>query len=105
MEHVVAPKFQCARLTDIPTIEDLTKANKFLHDIDIVDEVLVGELARRCIEKVSNTVRLLCYGNHIPYFSDNNIFFKNYRFSPCSNFNKGAGNQSGEALTSLQRNS
>ena len=50
-------KFQGVHMTDIPKVEDLLQLNIFLHDIDFVDGELIGELARRSIqkfEKVSN---------------------------------------------------
>ena len=46
-------------MNDIPTVEDLITLNILLFDIDIVDGSIVGELARRSVQKYENTVRLL----------------------------------------------
>ena len=52
-------QFQGVHMNDIPIVEDLLTLNILLYDIDIVDENLVGELARRSVQKYENTVRLL----------------------------------------------
>ena len=52
-------------MNDIPIVEDLLTLNILLCDIDIVDGNIVGELARRSVQKYENTVRLLRYNNHI----------------------------------------
>ena len=44
--------FQGVHMTDIPKVEDLMQLNIFLYDIDFVDAELIGELCRRCIQKV-----------------------------------------------------
>ena len=44
-------KFQGVHVTDIPKVEDLLQRNIFLYDIDFKDGELIGELARRSIQK------------------------------------------------------
>ena len=76
-------------MNDIPTVEDLLTLNIVLYDIDIVDGNIVGELARRSVQKHENTVRLLRYSNNICYVDNFNAVFQSFR---CSNsdtvFNK-----------------
>ena len=55
MEDVDAANFQSVCLNDTPTVEDLTETNSFLYDIDIMDGVLVGEHARRRLQKYCNS--------------------------------------------------
>ena len=62
-------------MNDIPTVEDLLTLNILLYDIDIVDGNIIGELARRSMQKYNNTVRLLRYNNHICYVSNINAVF------------------------------
>ena len=47
-----------------------------LYDINIVDGNIIGELARRSLQKYNNTVRLLRYKNHICYVSNINAVFQ-----------------------------
>ena len=56
-------QFQRVHVNDIPTVEDLLTLNILPYDIDIVDGNIVGELARRSVQKYENTVRLLRYNN------------------------------------------
>ena len=62
------------------------EVNIFLCDIDFVEGSLVGELARRSIQKFCNTARLLRYKNHICYVTNINVFFTVYRCSICDQF-------------------
>ena len=54
---------------EIPFFEDLIQVNIFLYNIDIVDGSIVGELARRSVQKYCNIASLLRYNNHIFYVS------------------------------------
>ena len=54
-----ADQFQGVPMNDIPIVEDLLTLNVLLYDKDIVDGNIVGELARRSVQKYENTVRLL----------------------------------------------
>ena len=58
-------QFQEVHLNDIPFVEDLLTLNIVLYDIDNVDGNIVGEIARRSVQKYKNTVRLLRYNNHM----------------------------------------
>ena len=85
-------KFQGALSNDIPEIEDLLQLNIFLYDLDFVDGVLIGELARRSFQKYENTVKLLRYNNHICYVNNMNAFFKAFRSATCDTFFSKTGN-------------
>ena len=60
-----ADQFQTVLMNDIPFVEDLLTLNILLYDMDIEDGNIIGELARRSVQKYENTVRLLRYKNHI----------------------------------------
>ena len=46
-----ADQFQGVHMNDIPIAEDLLSLNILVYDVDIVDGNIVGELARRSVEK------------------------------------------------------
>ena len=73
-------------MNDIRTVEDLLTLNNLLYDIDIVDGNIVGELARRSVQKYENTVRLLRYNNHICYVNKINAIFQSFRCPNCDTF-------------------
>ena len=52
-------KFQGVHMTDIPKVEEMLQLNIVLYDIDFVDGELIGELARRSIQKFEKSVKLL----------------------------------------------
>ena len=68
-------------MTDIRKAEEMLQLNIFLYDIDFVDGELIGELARRSIQKFEKSVKLLRYNNHSCYVSDMNSFFESFRCS------------------------
>ena len=70
MDGLSADQFQGVHMNDIPFVEDLLTLNIVLYDIDIVDGNIIGELARRSVQKYENTVRLLRYNNHICYVNN-----------------------------------
>ena len=76
-------QFKRVHMNDIPIVEDLLTLNTLLYDIDIVDGNIIGELARRRVQKYDNTVRLLRYNNHICYVSNINAVFQSFR---CPNW-------------------
>ena len=73
-------------MNDIPTVEYLLTLNFLLYDIDFVDGNLVGELARRSVQKYEKTVRLLRYNNHICYVNNINPVFQSFRCPNCDLF-------------------
>ena len=62
-------QFWGAQLNDIPAVERLLTTNILLYDIDNVDGNIIGELAKRSVQKHENTVRLFKYNNHINFVS------------------------------------
>ena len=75
MDGLGADQFQGIHMNDIPIVEDLLTLNILMYDIDVVDGNLIGELARRSVQKYDNTVRLLRYNNHICYVNNINAAF------------------------------
>ena len=63
-------------MNNISTVENLLTLDILLYDIVIVDGNIVGELARRSVQKYENTVRLLRYSNHICYVNNINADFQ-----------------------------
>ena len=89
MDGLSADQFQGVHMNDIPIVEDLLTLNIHLYDIDIVDGNIVGELARRSVQKYESTVRLLRYNNHICYMNNINADFQSYRCPSCdTSFNR-----------------
>ena len=86
MDGLSPNQFQGAHMNDSPTVEDLLALNILLYDVDIVDGNIVGELARRCVQKYENTVRLLRYNNHICYVNNINAVFQSFPCPNCDNF-------------------
>ena len=72
-------QFKGVHMNDIPIVEDLLTLNILLYDINIVDGNIIGELARRSVQKYDNTVRLLRYNNHICYESNINAVLQSFR--------------------------
>ena len=86
MDGLSPNQFQGVHMNNIPTVEDLLTLNILLYDIDILDENIIGELARRSVQKNENTVRLLRYNNHICYVSNLNAVFQAFRCPNCDTF-------------------
>ena len=63
-------QFQGVHMNKIPILERLLLLSIRLNDIDFVEENIIGELARRSVQKQENTVRLLRYNNHRCYVSN-----------------------------------
>ena len=72
-------QFQGVHMNDIPTVEDLLTLNILLYDMDIVDGNIVGQLARRSVQKYESTVQLLRYNNHICYLNNINAVLQSFR--------------------------
>ena len=90
-------------MTDIPKVEEMLQLNIFLYDIDFVDRELIGELARKSIQKFEKSVKLLRYNNHICYVSDMNSFFKSFRGSTCDTIFSKTGNLERNLITCSDR--
>ena len=86
MDGLSADQFQGVHMNDIPFVEALLTLNIVLYDIDIVDANIIGELARRSVQKYENTVRLLRYNNHICYVNNINAVFQAFRCPNCDTF-------------------
>ena len=86
MDGLSLNQFQGVQMNDIPIIEDLLNLNFVLGDINIVDSNIIGELARRSLQKYNNTVRLLRYNNHICYVSKIRAVFQAFRCPNCDTF-------------------
>ena len=86
MDGLSADHFQGVHRNDILFVEDLLTLNIVLYDIDIVDGNIIGELARRSVQKYENTVRLLRYNNHICYVNNINAVFQSFCCPNCDVF-------------------
>ena len=86
MDGLSPNQFQVVHMNDILNVEDLLTLNILLYDIDIVDRNIVGELARRSVQKYENTVPLLRYNNHICYVNNINAVFQFFRCPNCDTF-------------------
>ena len=51
-----------------------------------MDGNIIGELARRIVQKYENTLRLLKYNNHICYVNNINAVFQSFRCPNCDTF-------------------
>ena len=86
MDGLSPNHFQGVHMNDIPTVEDLLPLKILLHDVDIVDGNIIGELARRSVQNYENTVRLLRYNNHICYVNIINAVFQAFSCPNCDTF-------------------
>ena len=86
MDGLSADQFQVVDLNDILIVDDLLPLNILLYDIDNVDGNIIGELARRSVQKDENTVRLLRYNNHICYVNNHNAVFQSFCCPNCDTF-------------------
>ena len=86
MDGLSPDQFHGVHMNDIPFVADLLTLNIVLYDIDIVECNIVGELARRKVQKYKNTARLLRHNNHICYVNNINAIFQSFRCPNCDNF-------------------
>ena len=85
MDGLSPNQFKGIHMNDIPIV-DLLTLTILLYDIDIVDGNIIGELARRSVQKYDNTVRLSRYNNHICYVSNIIVVFQSFRCPNCDTF-------------------
>ena len=86
MDRLSPNQFKGVHMNEILNVEDLLTLNILLYDIDIEDGNIIGEFARRSVQKYDNTVRLLSYKNHICYVSNINAVFQSFRCPNCDTF-------------------
>ena len=96
-------KSQGVNMTDIAKVEDLLQLNIFLYDIDFVDGELIGELARRSIQKFQKNVKLLRYNNHNCDVNNMKALFKAFRCTTCDTFCSEAANLERHLVTCSDR--
>ena len=77
---------------DIPSVEDIVGINIFIYDIDLIDDAMVGELARRSIKKYEKNVQLIRYNSHFCYVDNINALFKAFRCPTCDTYFQKTGN-------------
>ena len=80
------PQFQGVHMNDIPVVEGLLHLDNLLYEIDILDGKLIGEFARRSVQKYGNNVRVWRYNNYICYESKINAVFQSFGCSNCDTF-------------------
>ena len=103
MDRLSPNQFQGVRMNDIPTVEGLLIRNILLYDIDIVDGNIVGELARRRVQKYENTMWLPRQNNHMCYVDNLNSVFQSFRCSNCDTFFNKAFNLERHLTTCSER--
>ena len=86
MDGLSADQFQGVYINDIPFVEDMLTLNILLYDIVIAGGHIIGELARRTVQKFENTVRLLRYNNQICYVNSLNAFLQYFCCPNCDTF-------------------
>ena len=86
MDGLIADQFEGVHMNDIPFVEGLLILKILLYDIDIVDGNIIGELARRNVQKHEHTVRLLRYNNHICNVNNIKAVFQHFRCPNCDTF-------------------
>ena len=79
-------------MDDIPSVEDIVGIKFFIYDIDLIDSVMDGELARRSIEKYEKNVQLIRYNSQFCYVDDIHAIFKAFRCPTCDTFFQKTGN-------------
>ena len=86
MDGLSHNQFKGVHMNDIPFVEYLLTLNVLPYDIDIVDGNIIGELARRSVQKHDNTVRMLRYNNHRCYLININAAFQSFGPPNCDTF-------------------
>ena len=55
MEGLCQNQFKGVHMSEFPVLEDLLSLKLLLYDIDIIERSIVGELARRSVQKYAQT--------------------------------------------------
>ena len=97
------PKFQSVHMTNILKAEEMLQLNIFLYDNDFVDGELIGELARRSIQKFEKSVKLLRCNNDICYVNNINALFEAFRCTMYDTFFSMMGNLRRHLVTCSDR--
>ena len=79
-------------MTDNSKVAEMLQLSIFLYDIDFVDGELIGELARRGVQKFEKSIKLSRYSNQNFYVSDINSFFISFRCNTCDTMFSKTGN-------------
>ena len=79
-------------MDDNPSVEDIVGINIFIFDIHLIDSAMVGELARRSIQKYEKSVQLIRYNSHICYVDNIHALFKAFRCPTCDSYFEKSGN-------------
>ena len=102
-DEIEPASFQGVCMDDIPTVEEISGLNICLYDVDIVEGSLVGEPARRSVQKHPNTVRLLRYNSHICYVANIHALFNAFRCTTCDCYFNRPGNLERHLTTCQER--
>ena len=88
MDGLSPNQFKGIDMNNTANIEDLLRLNIQLYDLDLLDGNIIGETARRGLQKTQNTVQLLrCI--HKVYYARNIIaVFLSFRCPNCGFFFK-----------------
>ena len=73
-------------MKDIFFVEELLTLNVLLYDVGIVDGTIIGELARRSMQRYEKTVRQLRFDNHFCYMSKIDAVLRPFCSSECDTF-------------------
>ena len=98
-----AEQFQGVHINNNLFVQDLLALSTVLYDIHIVEGNIIGELARRSMQKHINTVRLLRYNIHICYVSNINAVVQAFRCPSCDIFFSRAFNLERQLSTCSER--
>ena len=79
-------------MDDIPSVEDKVGINFLIHNIDLIDGAMVGEIPRRSIKKYEKSVQLIRYKSHICYVDNIHALFKAFRCPNCDTYFQKTGN-------------
>ena len=96
-------KFQGACMDDIPSVEDVIRINFFIEDIDLNDGAMVGELARRSIQKYEKNFQMIYEISHICYVDKIHALFKAFRCPTCDTYFQKTGNLERHLVKRIER--